>query len=35
MEFLMFIFNVVAAVLVGSFLFSLIGKMIDGSDGPR
>ena len=27
MEFLMFIFNVVAAVLVGSYLFSLIERM--------
>ena len=29
MEFLYFMFNVVVAVLVGSFLFSLIGRMID------
>ena len=29
MEFLMFMFNMVVAVLVGSFLFSLIGRMVD------
>ena len=35
MEFLMFMVNMVVAVLVGSFLFSLIGKHIDRSDEPR
>ena len=29
MEFLMFMFNVVVAVLIGSFLFSLIERMFD------
>ena len=35
MEFLYFMFNVVVAVLVGSFLFALIGKQIDRSDEPK
>jgi len=29
MEFLIFMFNVVVAVLIGSFLFSLIERMFD------
>jgi len=29
MEFLMFMFNVTVAVLVGSFLFNLIERMFD------
>ena len=29
MEFLMFMFNVVVAVLVGSFVFNLIERMFD------
>ena len=35
MEFLYFMFNVVVAVLVGGFLFSLIGKHVDRSDEPK
>ena len=32
MEFLYFMFNVVAAVLVGSFLFNLIEKMFNNDN---